>query len=103
VVEAPRGTLLHHYRADQDGAMTFANLIVATTQNNQVINRTITSVAEEYLTDVDEITDGLMNHVEFGIRAYDPCLSCATHAAGQMPLIVTIRGADGAVLARRER
>ena len=103
VVEAPRGTLLHHYRADKDGAMTFANLIVATTQNNQVINRTITSVAEEYLTDVDEITDGLMNHVEFGIRAYDPCLSCATHAVGQMPLIVTVQGPDGTVLAQRER
>ncbi len=103
VVEAPRGTLLHHYRADRNGEMTFANLIVATTQNNQVINRTVTSVAEEYLTDVDEITDGLMNHVEFGIRAYDPCLSCATHAAGQMPLEVTVQAPDGTVLARRER
>ncbi|HID44302.1 MAG TPA: Ni/Fe hydrogenase subunit alpha, partial [Chromatiaceae bacterium] len=88
VVEAPRGTLLHHYRADEEGAVTFANLVVATTQNNTVMNRTVRSVAEEYLGGQAEITEGMMNAIEVGIRAYDPCLSCATHAMGQMPLVV---------------
>lgn len=80
VVEAPRGTLLHHYRASHDGNITFANLIVATTQNNQVLNRTVRSVAEDYLGGRTEITEGMMNAIEVGLRAYDPCLSCATHA-----------------------
>lgn len=103
VVEAPRGTLLHHYRADTEGAITFANLIVATTQNNEVLNRTVRSVAEEQLAGRIEITEGMMNAVEVGIRAYDPCLSCATHAMGQMPLVVTVLGPDGTVLTERVR
>ena len=94
VVEAPRGVLLHHYRADPDGAVTFANLIVATTQNNQVLNRTVRAVAEEYLDGQVEITEGMMNAIEVGIRAYDPCFSCATHALGQMPLIVSVYDAE---------
>ena len=78
VVEAPRGTLLHHYRANKEGNITFANLVVATTQNNQVMNRTVRSVAEAYLGGQAEITEGMMNAIEVGIRAFDPCLSCAT-------------------------
>jgi NAD-reducing hydrogenase large subunit len=103
VVEAPRGSLLHHYRADREGNVTFANLIVATTQNNQVLNRTVRSVAEDYLGGKAEITEGMMNAIEVGIRAYDPCLSCATHALGQMPLTVTVIDATGRVIGERRR
>ncbi|MBX7434006.1 Ni/Fe hydrogenase subunit alpha [Mycobacterium sp. Y57] len=103
VVEAPRGSLLHHYRADREGNITFANLIVATTQNNQVLNRTVRSVAEEYLAGQAVITEGMMNAIEVGIRAYDPCLSCATHALGQMPLTVTVLDRKGRVLDERVR
>lgn len=103
VVEAPRGTLLHHYRASQEGNITFANLIVATTHNNQVMNRTVRSVAEEYLGGQGEITEGMMNAIEVGIRAYDPCLSCATHALGQMPLVVSVLDAAGKLLDERAR
>lgn len=103
VVEAPRGTLLHHYRADRDGAMTFANLIVATTQNNEVLNRTVRSVAEDYLQGKTNITEGMMNAIEVGIRAYDPCLSCATHALGQMPLVVSIYDSAGRLVHEKVR
>lgn len=95
VVEAPRGTLLHHYRANEEGNITFANLVVATTQNNTVMNRSVRSVAEDYLGGNAEITEGMMNAIEVSIRAYDPCLSCATHAAGQMPLIVSVLDSKG--------
>ena len=95
VVEAPRGTLLHHYKANKEGNITFANLVVATTQNNTVMNRTVRSVADKYLNGNDIITEGMMNAIEVGIRAYDPCLSCATHAVGQMPLVVSIFDANG--------
>jgi NAD-reducing hydrogenase large subunit len=103
VVEAPRGTLLHHYRAGPEGDITFANLIVATTHNNQVINRTVRSVAEDYLEGRGEISEAMMNAIEVGIRAYDPCLSCATHAYGQMPLIVTVYDPAGNVINERVR
>ncbi|ABF08408.1 MULTISPECIES: Ni/Fe hydrogenase subunit alpha [Pseudomonadota] len=103
VVEAPRGTLLHHYRADERGNITFANLVVATTQNNQVMNRTVRSVAEDYLGGHGEITEGMMNAIEVGIRAYDPCLSCATHALGQMPLVVSVYDAAGGLIDERTR
>ena len=66
-----------------------ANLIVSTTNNNEPMNRAVTKVAEDHLSGV-EITEGLLNHIEVAIRAYDPCLSCATHAMGKMPLIVTL-------------
>jgi NAD-reducing hydrogenase large subunit len=103
VVEAPRGTLIHHYRADEDGAITFANLIVATTQNNEVLNRTVRAVADQELDGRAEITEGMMNAIEVGIRAYDPCLSCATHALGQMPLVVSVYDAAGELVAERVR
>ena len=100
IIEAPRGTLVHHYTVDGAGQVTGANLIVSTTNNNEAMNRSVTKVAVDYLTG-HEITEGLLNHVEVAIRAYDPCLSCATHALGDMPLIVTLEDADGAVIATR--
>ncbi len=100
VIEAPRGTLFHHYRVGDDDLITMANLIVSTTNNNQAMNTAVREVARQYLDGV-EITEGLLNHIEVAIRAFDPCLSCATHALGAMPLEVTLIGPDGAVLDRR--
>ncbi len=97
VLEAPRGTLIHHYEVGDDDLVTVCNLIVSTTHNNQAMNEAVRSVAREYL-DGHEITEGLLNHVEVAIRAYDPCLSCATHALGRMPLDVVLQGADGSTL-----
>ncbi|MCM2287765.1 MAG: Ni/Fe hydrogenase subunit alpha [Sulfuritalea sp.] len=97
VIEAPRGTLIHHYRVDENDLVIRANLIVSTTHNNQAMNTAVREVAKQYLDGV-EITEGLLNHIEIAIRAFDPCLSCATHALGQMPLEVAIVGADGTVL-----
>ena len=97
VIEAPRGTLFHHYRVGEDDLVTMANLIVSTTNNNQAMNTAVREVAKKYLNG-KEITEGLLNHIEVAIRAYDPCLSCATHALGKMPLEVSLIGADGAVL-----
>jgi NAD-reducing hydrogenase large subunit len=94
VIEAPRGTLIHHYQVDKDDQVVRANLVVATTHNNDAMNMAIRRVAQQYLSG-HEITEGLLNHIEVAIRAFDPCLSCATHALGQMPLEVEIVGADG--------
>lgn len=94
VIEAPRGTLFHHYKVNEDGTIKKANLIVSTTSNNTAMNESVRSVANEYL-DGNEITEGLLNHLEVAIRAYDPCLSCATHAMGKMPLEVELVGAGG--------
>jgi NAD-reducing hydrogenase large subunit len=104
VIEAPRGTLIHHYRVDENDQVIRANLIVSTTHNNQAMNTAVREVAKQYLDGV-EITEGLLNHIEIAIRAFDPCLSCATHALGQMPLEVAIVGADGTVIdaATRDR
>jgi NAD-reducing hydrogenase large subunit len=100
IIEAPRGTLIHHYAVNADDEVTAANLIVSTTNNNEAMNRSVTKVAKDDLSG-REITEGLLNHIEVAIRAYDPCLSCATHALGDMPLIVTIEDAEGAVVATR--
>ncbi|WP_296896741.1 Ni/Fe hydrogenase subunit alpha [Thiohalocapsa sp.] len=97
VIEAPRGTLFHHYEIDPDGLVTRANLIVSTTNNNQAMNESIRRVARDEL-DGYALTEGLLNRIEVAIRAYDPCLSCATHALGQMPLAVTLARRDGIVL-----
>ncbi len=94
VIEAPRGTLIHHYRVDEDDLVTMCNLIVSTTHNNQAMNEAIRNVAQRYLRG-REITEGLLNHIEVAIRAFDPCLSCATHALGKMPLAVELIDADG--------
>ena len=98
VIEAPRGTLFHHYRINEDGLIEKANLIVSTTHNNQAMNESIRQVAERYL-DGKELTEPLLNQIEVAVRAYDPCLSCATHALGQMPLYVErVDQESGAVL-----
>ena len=102
MIEAPRGTLMHHYRVNENDQVTMANLIVSTTSNNEPMNRAVEGVAKKYLSG-REITEGLLNHVEVAIRAYDPCLSCATHALGQMPLVVDLVDASGAILDTRKR
>jgi NAD-reducing hydrogenase large subunit len=102
IIEAPRGTLIHDYDVGDDDLVTRCNLIVATTHNNQAMNEAVRSVARDYLNGHD-ITEGLLNHIEVAIRAYDPCLSCATHALGQMPLDVSLMSADGRVLDRVQK
>ena len=93
----PRGTLFHDYTVDRDGVIRKVNLLVATGQNNLAMNRTVAQIARHYITGPD-IPEALLNRVEHGIRCYDPCLSCSTHAAGQMPLRVQLIAADGKVL-----
>jgi len=102
VIEAPRGTLFHHYQVGDDDLVTMANLIVSTTNNNQAMNAAVREVARRYL-DGRELTEGLLNHIEVAIRAYDPCLSCATHALGKMPLEVRLVDAAGEEFDRRCR
>jgi NAD-reducing hydrogenase large subunit len=99
VIEAPRGTLFHHYKIDDEGLIEKANLIVSTTSNNQAMNDSVRSVADAYL-DGHELTEGLLNHLEVAVRAYDPCLSCATHALGKMPLQVELVDAEGQLVDR---
>jgi len=98
-VEAPRGTLFHHYRVDKHGLMQWANMIVATGNNSLAINKSVLQVAQHYMQG-SEITEAMMNRVESVIRAYDPCLSCSTHALGQMPLDITLMDCRGNVLSR---
>lgn len=100
VIEAPRGTLIHHYRVDDDDLVTMCNLIVSTTHNNQPMNEAVRQVAKRYLSG-RQLTEGLLNHIEVAIRAFDPCLSCATHALGKMPLEVELADASGMVIDRR--
>ena len=97
IIEAPRGTLIHHYEVGDDDLVTRANLIVSTTHNNDAMNMAVRRVAEERL-DGQEITEGLLNEIEVAIRAYDPCLSCATHAMGKMPLVVQLLDAEGSLV-----
>ncbi|MBF0497540.1 MAG: nickel-dependent hydrogenase large subunit, partial [Deltaproteobacteria bacterium] len=89
VVEAPRGTLFHHYWVDRNGAIEKANLIVATGHNNVAMNRAVEAVAKHYIRD-GVVKEGMLNRVEGAIRCYDPCLSCSTHSLGQMDLIVQV-------------
>jgi NAD-reducing hydrogenase large subunit len=103
VLEAPRGTLFHHYRVDEQDLVTFCNLIVSTTNNNEAMNRSVTQVAREYISGQAKITEGLLNRLEVAVRAYDPCLSCATHALGQMPLSVTLYDVEGQMIEQRTR
>ncbi|MBM4070736.1 MAG: Ni/Fe hydrogenase subunit alpha [Planctomycetes bacterium] len=95
--EAPRGTLFHHYQVDQHGLLTKVNLVIATGQNNLAMNRTVAQIARHYIKG-RTIPEPLLNRVEAGIRAFDPCLSCSTHAFGAMPLHLTLIGADGMLL-----
>ena len=102
VAEAPRGTLLHHYRVDGDGIVQWANLVIATGHNNLAMNKSVAQVARYYVKS-DRLTEPMLNRVEAVIRCYDPCLSCSTHAIGQMPLHLQLLGPDGTVLDERKR
>jgi NAD-reducing hydrogenase large subunit len=102
VVEAPRGTLFHHYWTDDQGVITKVNLIVATGHNNWAMNKSVEMVAKEFV-DGNSLTEGMLNRVEGAIRAHDPCLSCSTHAVGQMPLVVELKAADGTLLDKLTR
>jgi NAD-reducing hydrogenase large subunit len=95
--EAPRGTLNHHYKVDEDGKITWANLVIATGQNNNAMNKGVLQASKHYVKD-GKFTEGILNHVEAVVRAFDPCLSCSTHAFGQMPLALTLLSADGEVV-----
>ena len=97
VIEAPRGTLFHHYQVDENDIVTKANLIVSTTSNNRAMNESVRQVAAEYLSG-RELTEPLLNNLEVAIRAYDPCLSCATHAMGKMPLQLELMDASGQLI-----
>jgi NAD-reducing hydrogenase large subunit len=101
VIEAPRGTLFHHYKVDENDLVTFCNLIVSTTNNNEAMNRAVRKVAQDHISCKPSITEGMLNHVEAAVRAYDPCLSCATHAIGKMPLEIELYGPDGELLDRK--
>ncbi|HEY1484382.1 MAG TPA: Ni/Fe hydrogenase subunit alpha [Candidatus Acidoferrum sp.] len=95
--EAPRGTLIHHYRVDEQGLVIWANLIIATGHNNLAMNRGILQAARQFVRR-EKLTEGMLNRVEAVIRAFDPCLSCSTHAYGEMPLQIELRASDGALL-----
>ena len=102
ILEAPRGTLIHHYRIDQNGLIESANLVIATGHNNLAINHGVLQVARQFVKG-NALEPGMLNRVEAVVRAFDPCLSCSTHAAGEMPLEITLLAADGAVVDRLRR
>jgi NAD-reducing hydrogenase large subunit len=102
VSEAPRGTLMHHYKIDKNGLITYADLVIATGHNNIVMNKGITEVAKKYIRG-NQLTDGILNRVEALIRSYDPCLSCSTHAFGQMPLHIMLVDIQGRILSEVRR
>jgi NAD-reducing hydrogenase large subunit len=97
VIEAPRGILIHHYRVDEKGALVWANLIVATGHNNLALDRSVEQVSRHFV-DGNKLNEGMLNRVSAVVRAYDPCLSCSTHAAGLPELVVELISPDGAVL-----
>jgi len=103
-VEAPRGTLTHHYVTDENGIVRKANLIVGTTNNHAAICMSIKQAAQGLIRRGAEVTEGTLNKIEMAFRAYDPCFGCATHALpGTMPLHVTVREADGTVVGELRR
>jgi NAD-reducing hydrogenase large subunit len=102
VIEAPRGTLIHHYWVDENGRIEKANLIVATGHNNLAMNRGVQAIARKYVK-AKKLKEGMLNRVEAVIRCYDPCLSCATHAIGQMPMRVEVVDAGGKILQTLQR
>ena len=99
MIEAPRGVLIHHYKVDESGAITWANLIVATGHNNLAINHSVSQVARHFI-DGNQIKEGMLNRVSAVVRAYYPCLSCSTHADGTLALEIALRGPGGEVLDR---
>ena len=102
VAEAPRGTLIHHYKIDEQGLIKWANMIIATGHNNMAMNRGVTQVAKHFVHD-HEMNEGMLNRVEAVIRTYDPCLSCSTHAVGQMPLRIQLVDAQGRIVSEKTR
>jgi NAD-reducing hydrogenase large subunit len=102
VSEAPRGTLLHHYRVDDDGIVQWANLVIATGHNNLAMNRSVRQVAQRYVRSA-QLTEGMLNRVEAVIRCYGPCLSCSTHAVGEMALHLQLIGPNGEILDEARR
>ena len=98
IIEAPRGTLTHHYEVDERGMITRCNLIVSTTNNNDALNNAVKWVAKNVIDRKGTITDGMLNQVEVAIRAYDPCLSCATQALGKMPLTIELYNYNGELI-----
>jgi NAD-reducing hydrogenase large subunit len=102
VSEAPRGTLFHDYTVDRNGLLQKVNLIVATGQNNLAMNRTVAQIARHFVKGPD-ITEPMLNRIEHGIRCYDPCLSCSTHAAGRMALHVQMFAPDGRIVGEARR
>ncbi len=101
LIEAPRGTLFHHYKINDNDQITMCNLIVSTTNNNEPMNRAVRCVADDMISGQKAITEGMMNAVEVAIRAYDPCLSCATHALGRMPLEISLFNESDQLLDRK--
>jgi NAD-reducing hydrogenase large subunit len=95
--EAPRGTLMHNYKVDENGLITWANLVIATGQNNNAMNKGVLQAAKHYVRD-GKFTEGILNRVEAVVRTFDPCLSCSSHAFGQMPLVLTLLSEGGAVV-----
>ncbi len=102
ISEAPRGTLMHHYKIDDNGLITYADLIIATGHNSLAMNKGITQAAKHYIKN-DKLTDGILNRIEAVIRTFDPCLSCSTHAVGQMALDIQLIDMGGTVLDRVKR
>ncbi len=103
VIEAPRGTLFHHYGITEHDQLTMANLIVSTTSNNEPMNIAVNHTAKQYMQGQPIITEGMMNAVEVAIRAYDPCLSCATHAMGRMPLEIVLIDNNNNIIDKKRR
>jgi len=98
IIEAPRGTLIHDYHADENGRLTSVNLIVSTGHNNWAMSEAVDSVAKTYIKAGQPVQEGMLNRVEAAVRAHDPCLSCSTHAVGQMPMIINVTDSEGNVL-----
>lgn len=97
VGEAPRGTLFHQYQVDHNGLIKSVNLLIATGQNNLAMNQTVAQIARHYIRG-ENIPEAMLNRVEAGIRCFDPCLSCSTHAIGQMPLLIELVASDGSII-----
>lgn len=100
--EAPRGVLFHHYKVDDNGVLQKVNMLIATAQNNLAMNRTVRQLAMAFL-DGQQLTEGILNRIEAGIRCYDPCLSCSTHAIGKMPLHLQLLDAEGSIVSEMRR
>lgn len=102
VSEAPRGTLFHHYKVNEEGSITWVNLIIATAHNNLAMNKAILQVAQKYITSL-KVPKKILNRVESVIRTFDPCLSCSTHAIGKMPLQIQLVNSQGKIIDERKR